>query len=181
MNEEFSARLAQAFDHAKMSEIARRIGVPPATIRNYFHGRLPAPDVLIKIADETNVSLNWLLTGVGDIFLGVPKHLDLGSILEMKIGEIVDRKLTGKPATARVIDDEDVNGASDFDIIDAVDKLDDPQKIMSKWFRHEGRKYPQDYGVAFFSGWESYSQDEKVDAIRDARKVLDRTLRGKRA
>ena len=77
MNEEFSARLALAFDHAKMSDIARRIGVPHATIRNYFHGRLPAPEVLIKIASETNVSLNWLLMGVGDIFLGVPKHLDL--------------------------------------------------------------------------------------------------------
>ena len=180
MNEEFSARLAQAFDHAKMSEIARRIGVPHATIRNYFHGRLPAPEVLIKIAGETNVSLNWLLTGVGDIFLGVPKHLDLGSILEMKIGEIVDRRMTGRPVSSRVVDDEVSDGVDDFDVVDAVDTLDDPQKIMNKWFRHEGRKYPQDYGVAFFSGWESYSPDEKVEAIRDAKKVLDRTLRRKR-
>ncbi|HEY2865930.1 MAG TPA: helix-turn-helix domain-containing protein [Pyrinomonadaceae bacterium] len=181
MNEEFSARLAQAFDHAKMSDIARRIGVPHATIRNYFHGRLPAPEVLIKIASETNVSLNWLLMGVGDIFLGVPKHLDLGSILEMKIGEIVDRRVAGKPASSRALEMDDTEAADDFDVIDAVTNVDDPQKIMSKWFRHEGRKYPQDYGVAFFSGWESYTDDEKVEAIRDAKKVLDRTLRKKRS
>ena len=78
MNKDFAERMPQAFDHAKMSEIARRLGVPHATIRNYFHGRMPAPEVLIKIASETNVSINWLLTGNGDMFLGVPKHLDLG-------------------------------------------------------------------------------------------------------
>jgi len=76
---------------------------------------------------------------------------------------------------------DDTEAADDFDVIDAVTNVDDPQKIMSRWFRHEGRKYPQDYGVAFFSGWESYSDDEKVEAIRDAKKVLDRTLRKKRA
>jgi transcriptional regulator with XRE-family HTH domain len=179
MNKEFSERIAQAFDYAKMSEIARRLGVPHATIRNYFHGRLPAPEVLIKIAEETNVSINWLLMGNGDMFLGVPKHLDLGSIMEMKIREIVDRKLSGE-TRASVMDLGNIDSAPAFDVVDAVQRLNDPQKIMSKWFRHEGRKYPQDYGVAFFSGWESYSDDEKVEAIRDAKKVLDRTLKRKK-
>jgi transcriptional regulator with XRE-family HTH domain len=179
MNKEFSERMAQAFDYARMSDIARRLGVPHATVRNYFHGRMPAPEVLIKIADQTNVSLNWLLTGVGDMFLGVPKHLDLGAILEMKIAEIVDRKLSGETRTA-VMDFGTIDLAPDFDVLDAVQRLDDPQKIMGKWFRHEGRKYPQDYGIAFFAGWESYSEDEKVEAIRDAKKVLDRTLKRKK-
>ena len=52
MNKEFSEQTAQAFDYAKMSDIARRIGVPHATVRNYFHGRMPAPEVLIKIAER---------------------------------------------------------------------------------------------------------------------------------
>jgi transcriptional regulator with XRE-family HTH domain len=180
MNMEFSRRLAEAFDHAKMSDIARRIGVPHATVRNYFHGRMPAPEVLIKIAEETNVSLNWLLTGAGEMFLGVPKHLDIGSVLEMKIGEIVDRKLAGKPASSRVMDLGDIDTAPAFDVEDAVQQFDDPQRIMSKWFKHEGRKYPQDYGVVFFAGWETYSDNEKAEAIRDAKKVLDRTLKRKK-
>jgi hypothetical protein len=50
---------------------------------------------------------------------------------------------------------------------------------MSEWFRHEGREYPQDFGVVFFQGWESFTESEKLDAVRDARKVLDRTLRRK--
>src|SRR3954447_12798137 len=161
INKEFSERLAQAFDHAKMSDIARRIGVPHATVRNYFHGRLPAPEVLIKIADETNVSLNWLLTCRGEMFIDTPKHIDLGRILETKIGEIIDRRL-GQKEVPRVMDLGDIDTAPAFDVEDAVRELDDPQKIMNRWFRHEGRRYPQDYGVAFFAGWESYSDDEKA-------------------
>jgi len=143
MNKEFSERMAQAFDYAKMSDIARRIGVPHATVRNYFHGRLPAPEVLIKIAQETNVSLNWLLTGVGEMFLGAPKHLDLGSIFEMKIREIIDRKMAGEDRAA-VMDLGTIDLAPVFDVVEAVQTLNDPQKIMNKWFRHEGRKYPND-------------------------------------
>src|SRR5690606_18488924 len=57
----FQERLSSAFGNASMAEIARRINAPHATVRNYFQGRMPAPEVLIKIANETNVSLNWLL------------------------------------------------------------------------------------------------------------------------
>jgi hypothetical protein len=52
---------------------------------------------------------------------------------------------------------------------------------MNEWFKHEGRKYPKDYAVIFFQGWESYSEDERIEALRDAKKVLDRTLTKSRA
>lgn len=162
-----------------MAEIARRIGVPHATVRNYFQGRMPAPEVLIKIANDTNVSLNWLLTGKGEMFLGVGPNLDLGRILEERIGDIIDRKLAGAPPVNAVLDLGSIDSPPAFDVEEAVRKLNDPQKIMSKWFRHEGRKYPQDYGVAFFQGWESYTEEDKIEAIRDAKKVLDRTLKKK--
>jgi hypothetical protein len=139
---------------------------------------MPAPEVLIKIADETNVSINWLLTGHGEMFLDTPKHIDLGRILETKISEIIDRKLNER-AAPKVMELGDIDTVPAFDVVDAVRTYNDPQKIMSKWFRHEGRKYPQDYGVAFFAGWESYTEDEKVEAIRDAKRVLDRTLKRK--
>jgi hypothetical protein len=47
---------------------------------------------------------------------------------------------------------------------------------MAEWFRFEGKKYPKDFGIVFFQGWESFTQSERLDAIRDAKKVLDRTL-----
>ena len=43
MATEFTERLKAAFDNATMAEIARRLDVPHAKIRNYFQGRMPAP------------------------------------------------------------------------------------------------------------------------------------------
>lgn len=175
----FQGRLALIFDQGSMADIARRLGLPHATVRNYFGGRLPAPEVLIKIADATNVSINWLLTGKGEMYAGEPKGLDVGRVIDARIAEIVDRKLA-----ERFESDIQQLGTIDepqpFDIAGAIDKFGDPQRVMAEWFKFEGRKYPRDFGVVFFEGWESFSPDERIDAIRDAKKVLDRTLRNKR-
>ncbi|HQX55442.1 MAG TPA: helix-turn-helix domain-containing protein [Pyrinomonadaceae bacterium] len=178
MNDEFSKRLQRAFDYASMAEIARRIGVPHATVRNYFGGRLPAPKVLIKIANQTSVSLNWLLTGKGEMLVGVAPKLDLGRIFEERINEIIDRRFAASPSEP-VEELGTIDAPPTFDIETAVRNFDDPQRVMNEWFRFEGRDYPEDYGVVFFQGWSSYSSAEKIEAVRDAKKVLDRTLKAK--
>jgi AcrR family transcriptional regulator len=174
MAKEFSERLSEAFDKATMAAIARRLGVPHATVRNYFGGRMPSPEVLIKIARETNVSLNWLLTGTGERFVRYDRAVDLGQVLEQKIEQIVDAKLAERFGKAAPKERRTI---SEFDVEGAVGRLNDPQRVMSEWFAFEGHEYPQDFGVVFFQGWESFSDSEKLDAVRDARKVLDRTLR----
>jgi hypothetical protein len=58
----------------------------------------------------------------------------------------------------------------------AVAEYDDPERVMSEWFRHDGRAYPRDYGVVFFRGWDAFSPSDKVAAVRDAKRVLDRIL-----
>jgi len=173
---EFQDRLARIFDFGTMAEIARRLDLPHATIRNYFGGRLPSPEVLIKIADATNVSLNWLLTGKGEMYAGKPKGLDIGIVLEERIAEIVDRKLADRfgPGERKAADGDEK--AKEFDVQDAIERYRDPNRVMSEWFRFEGRDYPQDFGVVFFQGWESFSERERIDAVLDAKKVLDRTL-----
>lgn len=62
---EVAPRLRQVFPGMTMAQIAQKLGVPHATVRNYFNGRLPATEILAKIAEETGVSLNWLLTNKG--------------------------------------------------------------------------------------------------------------------
>ncbi len=42
-------------------EIARRIKVPESTVAYYFRDREPKYDILINIAKEFNVSINWLI------------------------------------------------------------------------------------------------------------------------
>lgn len=63
--------------------------------------------------------------------------------------------------------------------VDMILEGNHPREIMESWFAAEGRRYPEDYGVVFFQGWKSYSNEEKLDAIIDAKKVLDRTLKNK--
>ena len=176
MNRDFTQRLRTAFDNESMADVARRLKIPHATVRNYYQGRLPAPEVLIKIANETGVSLNWLLIGTGDKYAGQVAPIGLGRFLEEKIGQIIDQKLSvaGKKGAADALLTIDLRDA--FDVEEAVMRLDDPQAVMSEWFRHENREYPQDYGVVFFRGWETFSPNDKVEAVVDAKRVLDRSL-----
>lgn len=178
MNSDFTERLKLAFDNATMAEIARRIEVPHATIRNYFQGRMPAADVLIKIAQSTGVSLNWLLTGSGAVYAGAERPVNLDRLIEERIVSVVERLLTER-GIAPAEDLGTIDEPPVFDVVAAIRRLGDPQLVMGDWFRYEGREYPGDFGVAFFQGWESFTADEKVDAVRDAKKVLDRTLRQK--
>ena len=175
MASEFTERLKAAFNNATMAEIARRLDVPHATIRNYFQGRMPAPEVLIKIANETNVSLNWLLAGTGDMYVRGREPLELGDLIDRRIEELIDRRL-GVAPTPEVQNLGSIDDPPPFDVAAAVARLNDPGAVMSAWFEHEGLEYPADYGVIFFQGWESFSPAERVDAIRDAKKVLDRSL-----
>ncbi|MGD9561768.1 MAG: helix-turn-helix domain-containing protein [Pyrinomonadaceae bacterium] len=176
MNDEFAERLKRAFDDATMAEIARQLDVPHATIRNYFHGRMPAPEVLIKIATRTGISLNWLLTGKGPVYMAGERPVDLDRLLEDRVVMIVQRMLSERGVSVA----EDLGTIDEppaFDIVGAVMRYGDPQRVMSEWFQHEGREYPADFGVVFFQGWESFTHEERLDAVRDAKKVLDRTLR----
>lgn len=175
MNKDFVLRLNRAFDHGSMADVARRLDIPHATVRNYYNGRLPAPDVLIKIASETNVSLNWLLMGTGDMYAGQAPRIGLGRFLEDRIGEIIDEKLASLRGEG-VVNLGSIDIREEFDVEDALNRLGDPQSVMGEWFQYEGREYPQDYGVVFFRGWETFSVKDKIAAIRDAKRVLDRSL-----
>jgi hypothetical protein len=62
---DFWERLADAFGTPEVGKIARKLGVPYQTVKNYSEGRLPSADILVSISDVTQVSIHWLLTGAG--------------------------------------------------------------------------------------------------------------------
>jgi transcriptional regulator with XRE-family HTH domain len=62
---DFPARLAEALDTDEPAEISRRLGISYQAAKNYLEGRLPSAEVLIAIAEQSDYSLNWLLTGKG--------------------------------------------------------------------------------------------------------------------
>lgn len=172
VNSDFVRRLDRTFEHEMMSDVARRLGIPHATVRNYYQGRLPAPEVLIKIANVTNVSLNWLLTGKGEMYGNQKPAIGLGRFLEDKITEIVDKRLSALGHdTVR-----DLGSIDTFDIEGAIGQFDDPIRIMNEWYMFEGRECPSDYGIVFFRGWAKFTAEEKVAAVTDAKRVLDRSM-----
>jgi transcriptional regulator with XRE-family HTH domain len=172
MNEEFIARLRITFDNESMADVARRLKIPHATVRNYYQGRLPAPEVLIKIANETGVSLNWLLTGAGDRYGAQSPPISIGKFLDERIQEMIDEKFEQAVRSSR-----SAEPIGDYDVESAVLRLDNPEQIMGEWFRQEGREYPYGHSDLFFGGWDTYSPSEKTDALRDAKRVLDRSLK----
>ena len=171
INKEFVARLNRTFDNESMADVAKRLDLPHATVRNYYQGRLPSPEVLIRIADVTNISLNWLLTGKGETYGGQMPAVSLGRFLEQRIELMIEERISAR----HVVDRGQTNLAA-FNIETAIAEFGQPDKIMNAWFNYEGREYPSDYGVVFFKGWESFSDDEKVAAVTDAKRVLDRSL-----
>ena len=171
-NQEFVARLKITFDNETMAQVGRRLKLPHATIRNYFQeGRLPAPEVLIKIANETGVSLTWLLTGAGDRYGAQSPPVSIGKFLDERIHEIIEEKLARSGAAPASVD------ADNYDVESAVLRLNDPEQILNEWFQHEGREHPREYDHVFFRGWGTFSPAEKTDAVRDAKRVLDRSMK----
>jgi transcriptional regulator with XRE-family HTH domain len=179
-NEDFVKRLDKAFDHASMADVARKLSIPHATVRNYYNGRLPAAEVLIKIARESGVSLNWLLLGRGEMYVQDTARVDIGRLIENKISDLIDAKLAAMGMSVADQGAADLGSVDEFDVDAAVTRLTDPRRVMREWFRHDGREYPDDYGVVFFRGWESFTPQQKAEAIRDAKRVLDRSHPPKR-
>lgn len=143
----FAERLQEAFAAASMAEIARRLGLPHATVRNYFNGRLPAADILGKIADETNVSLNWLLTGNGPRYVAADtlprgessvyfgeKEREIIDELAMEAGRSFDeqvRELVLESLIGRGLISNEVQGANLTFFGDHVPKLV-PMRLMGE-------------------------------------------------
>lgn len=172
-NQDFVDRLNLTFENRNMAQVGRMLDLPHATVRNYYQeGRLPAPEVLIKIANVTNVSLNWLLTGKGNMHGERVPAMSIGNFIEMRIGEIIEKRLAGE-----TIQDLGSADAASFELDNAIADLNDPQKVMDAWFAFERREYPSDYGVDFFRGWQAFTPEEKRAALIDAKRMLDRSLR----
>lgn len=90
-------------------EMAEGLGVPSTTISKYERGEVkPAADILAKIANTYGVNLNWLLTGLGDMFikteaensfLEVMKKHNLGN----EEAPLILEELLNSPATKEVV------------------------------------------------------------------------------
>ncbi len=103
---EFGRRLKTAFNNATNGVIARQLGVAETTVGFYVRGRIPDAEKLIEIANLTNRSIDWLLTGrdneQSDEY--ERKIFDEGLLIE-KIAKAVERE-NQKKSVSQIAQDE---------------------------------------------------------------------------
>jgi phage repressor protein C with HTH and peptisase S24 domain len=62
---DFGARLREAIGSESINAFAKRCDIPEATLRGYLKGKYPNADKALRIADETQVDFEWLISGRG--------------------------------------------------------------------------------------------------------------------
>ena len=63
--------LVARFSKGKYSSFAKSAEIPVGTFQAYFNGkRVPSDEHLLRIRKKYKVSIDWLLTGEGEIFVG---------------------------------------------------------------------------------------------------------------
>lgn len=70
------------------SQFAQRLGTTQASISRYLNGRQPDRETLIKIAQQTGVSLDWLLTGSAGEQGGAKADIELLQAALAYLGDI---------------------------------------------------------------------------------------------
>jgi transcriptional regulator with XRE-family HTH domain len=89
-NSVFISRLVELLGTDKPAEIGRKLEIDYQSAKNYLSGRKPSADVLERIVEKTNVSLNWLLMGSGpkyikddvfDLERSVERHADWTDVI----------------------------------------------------------------------------------------------------
>jgi transcriptional regulator with XRE-family HTH domain len=78
----FVERFIELFGTNEPAEVQRKLGINYQSALNYLGGRKPKAEVLEKIVEKTNVSLNWLLMGQGPKFAPDDSVFDLDRSLE---------------------------------------------------------------------------------------------------
>ena len=159
------ARVLGAFGRESLGDIAELMQMNYHTLRNYLQLRRDAPtDFWIRIAKMTNVSLDWLLTGRGDMHFGAEAESRvLEASLEEKIRSVVREELGAQPAPAKPA----------FDLSKAIEKYKTLESTLAAWFKFEGKELPADFAVNFH-GWDKLSAEDRLLTASEIKHLIEK-------
>lgn len=164
---DFGRRLKEAFDNATNGTIAEKIGVGEGTVGFYVRGRVPDADILIKIANATGRSIDWLLTGKES----TPERVVEKSVFDPIISrdaltDLIREVVRQELATGRV---QELGTIDEF-LAESIRKHDNPLPVLEDWYRREG--WPTDeISVPQFKGWDKLTLEQKVRQIKAFRNI----------
>lgn len=167
----FGTRLKLAFGNATNKVIGEKIGVAENTVGFYVRGRIPDAEILIKIANVTNRSIDWLLTGA-EKEPKQPDPLINERALRSMVRRIIQEEIQGR---VRI---QDLGSVDAFDLDAAIGRGESDDEILSGWYRSEGRQLPDGF-LGVLPKLEPPITGEKRRALlKDLKKMLDLKLEG---
>ena len=101
---EFGKRLDRYIQQAGLSnrKLAERIGVSPASISQYIvNGRIPESGILLKLAQELNVTMEELLTGKPPL-----NRYKFVALIELVDRVLAKNKISLRPEKRRIVMEE---------------------------------------------------------------------------
>jgi len=84
-------KLVRAALNIKQGDFAQKLGIVQQQLSKYERGEnKPSVEFLIKMHNEFNVNIDWLLTGAGAMFTdGVPEFETNIKIVKLKKGQLL--------------------------------------------------------------------------------------------
>ena len=109
-NFDFIQRFVEICGSSKPADVAQLLNISYQAAKNYLEGRLPDSNVLIVIAERTDYSIHWLLTGQGDKFVNVSSREDalllsgkLREFVRRECGELINEALSNEAAQPKTV------------------------------------------------------------------------------
>lgn len=86
----FGSRLAERRKKLGLTQkgLASACGVSVTSVQNYENGQIPGGEVLLRLSSALNCSMEWLLTGEGQMFPGGTKIATPKQALDLANGRI---------------------------------------------------------------------------------------------
>jgi len=167
----FGTRLKQAFGNATNKIIGEKIGVAENTVGFYVRGRIPDAEILIKIANVTNRSIDWLLTG-DEKEQTQPDPLINEHVLRSMVRRIIHEEMQGR------LQIQDLGSVDAFDLDAAIGRGESDGEILSGWYESEGRHLPDGFLGVLPKLEPPITAEKRRSLLKDLKKMLDLKLAG---
>lgn len=166
------SRILNALEAKNAPDAARKLGISKQAVYEWRENA-PGLDNLFKIAETSNTSLHWLLTGQGDQFLTTENSVSIEDVIDSRIRKIFQEEMSQLTSLARVLPVQELGTVDEFDIDAAVKKYDNAVPVLRDWYAHDNLPFPKGLEQLAFSGWGNLSHERKVREVKRVRKNIE--------
>jgi transcriptional regulator with XRE-family HTH domain len=165
------ARILKALEAKNAPDAARKLGISKQAVYDW-QKNTPSLENLVKIAESTGTSLDWLLRGADQGQIALPKlTLNFDELLERRMREIAREEIAIFKVPHHGT--QDLGTVDEFNLESAVKKYDNALPVLREWYAHDKLPFPEDLRGLSFEHWETMTLAQKVKEVRAVRNAHD--------